>query len=193
MNKEPIKSPSFLAKKMLFGENVIYHCKAHKGIWGIPLMIVFMGIAFLISLSLRDEKILSEDIILLGPLFFWFLISFFIYLGTDIVLTDKRIIARQFFRTEFLNLERISIITAEDLLSKVNGMNNGIVPFSMMLSRSSNLLGWFLSISILLDTVSVDIIDKNGASCAVVRFMSASHHKKLQKLFNEESLKYSDF
>lgn len=176
MNQEPIQPPSFLTKKILFGENVICHCKAHKGLWGIPLMFTIVGVLFICSFVTRDVQTLVTVGIVSFFMFLLFLLGYTVYSQTDIVLTNKRIITRQFTSPRFLNLEDARMIKTEDAMDKMDDANYH--------KRRRELP--YYAFSFFLDMVSVSIIDKNASVFEEIHFVWALDAKELKKLFTEE-------
>ncbi len=182
MNQEPIQPPSFIAHQMLVDEQVVFHCKAHIGLWGIPLILLIPGAFFLLSfIPTQSNAIISVGAITL-LMFLLFLIGFAVYAQTDIVLTNKRLIVRQFSFVNSANLEDVRIVESEDIITKMAEANQ----YQIKSKFYYYVLGFFL------DLVSVSIMDKNAREFPTIHFIWLYDFKQFKKAYNAECEKLAN-
>ena len=176
MNQEPIKPPSFLAKKMLFGENVIYHCKSHKGLWIFPLMFAIGGILFITGSGIDNTNILTGVGGISLFMFLFFVLELFIYLSTDLILTNQRIIARQFFAERYIKLEDVAIVRYIDAMTEFQNAGG----------YTKQKRGMAYGFLFLLDVVTVNIVNKDANDFATIEYIGLLDFKQFKKLFDAE-------
>ncbi len=173
---QELKIKTNLPKYLLPGEIIIYRGKAHKGIWLIPLLIIIGCVLFILSYPQADIDILIGVGFLTFFIFFFFLIYLIIYIRTEILLTNKRLIIRKIFETTSLNIEDARILQYEDAATRLQNMNKGE-------RKSKSLLMVF---AFILDIVEITVIDKNAAVYCKIDLISLLNYKQLNKFFLKE-------
>ena len=110
------------------------------------------------------------------------MIGFAIYAQTDIVLTNKRLIVRQFSFVNSANLEDVRVVESEDIITKMAEANQQ----QMKSKIYYYVLGFFL------DLVSVRIIDKDAREFPKIHFIWLYNFKQLKKAYNAECEKLAN-
>lgn len=190
MNQDQAEKQSFVSKNLAFGEKLIYSCKVHKGVWIIPLMTIIGCYAFIISYP--DSESISSAWIIFALFFIFFLYTLWIYNGTEIILTNQRLIIKKSFGIDYIELQNIGILKCKDAITR-HQENRGRTEFYEINSYEkeekshsllfTSILGIFSSI---LDIVKVIIIDKNGVIYSTIDYIGLYNYKQLYKLYLAE-------
>lgn len=185
MNQEPTEKPSLVSKDLAFGEKLIYRCKVHKGVWIIPLIAIIGCYTF--TLSFPDSKSISSAWFLLVLFFIFFLYTLWLYNGTELILTNQRILIKKSFEIDYIELNNIGILKSKDAMDlmkdRVDGTDYYEDSYNSQYEKNNFMRSVF---SFYLDMVKVIIIDKNGQVYSMVDYIGAYNYKQLKKLYDEE-------
>ncbi len=176
MPLEELKIKTNLSPKILPGEKILCRCKAHKGIWILPLMILIGCITFVFSYP--DTKMDTKVSLCLLAVFFFliFLFAVLLYNRTQIIMTNTKFIVKRLFRTDVISFEDVAIIKKQDALDRAKQMHR----HQLRRHSSEIVIAWFL------DIVEVIIIDTNAAEFASVDFIGHLNYKELNEIFQKE-------
>lgn len=185
MNQEETEKSSFVSKNLAFGEKLIYRCKAHKGLWIIPL-IAIMG-CYAYTLSFPDSESVPAAWFFLIIFFIFFLYTLWLYNGTEIILTNQRILVKKSFEIDYIELNNIGILKSKDAIDlmkdRVDMADYYEDPYTSQYEKANFMRSAF---AFYLDMVKVIIIDKNGLVFSIIDYIGAYNYKQLYKLYLAE-------
>ncbi len=181
MNQDQAEKQSFVSKNLAFGEKLIYRCKVHKGVWIIPLMTIIGCYAFIISYP--DSESVSSAWIIFALFFIFFLYTLWIYNGTEIILTNQRLIIKKSFGIDYIELQNIGILKCKDAITRMQDNVDRAYTMDPYKQKRDYLL---LAFAFYLDIVKVIIIDKNGVIYSTIDYIGLYNYKQLYKLYLAE-------
>ena len=176
MNQEPVKVPSYIKKQFFPDEYAICRCKPYLVNYFIFFTIfTVLFLYWIITYSApKDIKFFSYAALFSVVFLIGWIIFLSSYIQTELILTNKRVIARTPFissEIEYINLEEIRITDLYDQSDELTPlMYKGIYR-----GKSANM-------------ITVSIRSKKGIEL-VVRNIGRSDYKKFQELLTEECKK----
>lgn len=191
MNQNPTEKPSLVSKNLAFGEKLIYRCKVHKGVWILPLVGMMGCYAF--TLTYPNSESISSAWIFFALFFIFFLYTLWLYNGTEIMLTNQRILVKKSFEIDYIELNNIGILKSKDAIDlmkdRVDRTDYYEDPYTIQYEKTNFMRSVF---AFYLDMVKVIIIDKNGLVFSIIDYIGAYNYKQLYKLYLAECEKHEN-
>jgi len=120
--KKPIQYSSYINQQLITGEHLIYKCKIHWQIWINPciwtilwLFLVCQYFILIWNSNYIDTRIIFVRLLLSGlPLILIWLCAYMNFTGTELAITDKRVICKFGFiwrKACEINLDKVEGVT----------------------------------------------------------------------------------
>ena len=176
MNIKPIKVPSYIAKQFLPDEYAIYRCKPYLVNYFIFLTIVtgFLLYWLITYSAVEDIKFLSYAILFSVIFLIAWIMLISIYIQTELILTNKRVIVRTPFVSSEIECIKLEEIRITDIYAQADELTP-VMYEGIYRGKSANM-------------ITVSIRSKKGIEL-VVRDIGHSDFKKFQELLVEECKK----
>ena len=116
-----VESSTYIDQQLISGEHLIYKCKIHWQIWINPILwTIFLGLLFLNACANNFHGIAFFSLLILGLI--W-LSAYMRYTGTELAITNKRVISKfGFIRRNAceINLDKIEgVILKQGILGRI--------------------------------------------------------------------------